>query len=143
MLLPSVCRGSEIYTSLEKGIIDAADFYFANNQAQGVHDIANILFIRVFISSPAVHMIMNLKTWQSLFLKISFLVSYFKGMALDTLIKAHYEDKIAYKEALDKARPSSGLESGRSCESFRAAAREIWQETAQQSEIGNRIIKPY
>ncbi|MFC0322131.1 TRAP transporter substrate-binding protein [Gallibacterium melopsittaci] len=134
--------GSEIYTSLEKGIIDAADFStFANNQAQGVHDIAKYPIYPGIHSSPAVHMIMNLKTWQALSpADQEFLITYFKGMALDTLIKAHYEDKLAYREAIEKGVQPVAW-SPEETKKVRTAAKEIWQEIAQQSEVGNQYYQ--
>ncbi|HED4458377.1 TRAP transporter substrate-binding protein [Pasteurella multocida] len=134
--------GSEIYTSLEKGIIDAADFStFANNQAQGVHDIAKYPIYPGIHSSPAVHMIMNYKTWSSLTpSEQAFLIAYFKGMALDTLTRAHYEDKLAYKEAIEKGvQPVSWDQ--QEITKVRSIAKEIWQEIAQQSEIGNQYYQ--
>ncbi|WP_432468140.1 TRAP transporter substrate-binding protein [Agarivorans sp. Z349TD_8] len=129
--------GSEIYTALEKGIIDAADFStFANNQKQGVHDIAKYPIYPGIHSSPTVHVIMNLKKWNALPEDDqSFLVEHFKGMALESLLQAHYEDRIAYGEAIKEGVTPIAWEQ-KEIDKVRAYAKAIWKETADNSEIG-------
>lgn len=59
--------GSEVYTSLEKGVIDASDYtVFATNQAQGMNDIARFPIYPGFHSMPTMQVTMNLDTWNSL-----------------------------------------------------------------------------
>lgn len=61
-------------------------------------------------------------------------------MALDTLTRAHYEDKLAYKEAIEKGvQPVSWNQ--QEITKVRSIAKEIWQEIAQQSEIGNQYYQ--
>lgn len=59
--------GSEVYTSLEKGVIDASDYtVFATNQAQGMNDIARYPIYPGFHSMPTMQVTMNLGVWNSL-----------------------------------------------------------------------------
>ena len=59
--------GSEVYTALEKGVIDAADYtVFATNQSQGMNDIARFPIYPGFHSMPTLQVTMNLDTWNSL-----------------------------------------------------------------------------
>jgi len=59
--------GSEVYTSLEKGVIDAADYtVFATNQAQGMNDIARFPIYPGFHSMPTMMLTLNLDVWKSL-----------------------------------------------------------------------------
>jgi TRAP-type C4-dicarboxylate transport system substrate-binding protein len=59
--------GSEVYTSLEKGVIDAADYtVFATNQAQGMNDIARFPIYPGFHSMPTMQVTLNLDVWKSL-----------------------------------------------------------------------------
>lgn len=59
--------GSEVYTALEKGVIDAADYtVFATNHAQGLHDIARYPIYPGFHSMPTMQVTLNLSVWNSL-----------------------------------------------------------------------------
>lgn len=59
--------GSEVYTALEKGVIDAADYtVFATNNAQGMHEIAKYPIYPGFHSMPTMQVTLNLDTWNSL-----------------------------------------------------------------------------
>ncbi len=59
--------GSEVYTSLEHGVIDASDYtVFASNQAQGMNDIARYPIYPGFHSMPTIQITMNLDVWNSL-----------------------------------------------------------------------------
>ena len=59
--------GSEVYTSLEHGVIDASDYtVFASNQAQGMNDIAKYPIYPGFHSMPTIQITMNLDVWNSL-----------------------------------------------------------------------------
>lgn len=59
--------GSEVYTSLEKGVIDASDYtVFATNQAQGMNDIARYPIYPGFHSMPTMQVTLNLDVWKSL-----------------------------------------------------------------------------
>ncbi len=58
---------SEVYTALDKGVIDAADYtVFSTNQAQGLNDIAPNPVWPGFHSLPLVGIAMNKKTWDAL-----------------------------------------------------------------------------
>lgn len=58
---------SEVYTALDKGVIDAADYtVFSTNQAQGLNDIAPNPVYPGFHSLPLVGVAMNKKTWDAL-----------------------------------------------------------------------------
>lgn len=133
--------GSEIYTALEKGIIDAADFStFSNNQKQGVHDIAKYPIYPGIHSSPTVHTIINLKKWNSLSENDqTFLINHFKGMALDSLVQAHYEDRISYGEAIKEGvTPVTWSDEER--DKLRSHAKVIWKDIAENSEIGKMYL---
>ncbi|MFV0358255.1 TRAP transporter substrate-binding protein [Tropicimonas sp.] len=59
--------GSEVFTALDKGVIDAADYNtFSTNQAQGLHDIAHHPVFPGFHSMPLIEVSINKTTWDSL-----------------------------------------------------------------------------
>ena len=59
--------GSEVFTSLDKGVIDAADYsVFSTNQAQGLHDVASNPVYPGFHSMPLVEISINTAKWESL-----------------------------------------------------------------------------
>lgn len=59
--------GSEVFTSLDKGVIDAADYtVFSTNQAQGMHKIATHPVYPGFHSMPLVEISMNKAKWDAL-----------------------------------------------------------------------------
>lgn len=58
---------SEVFTSLDKGVIDAADFsVFSTNQAQGLNDIAKHPVYPGFHSMPLIEISMNKAKWDSM-----------------------------------------------------------------------------
>jgi len=132
---------SEVYTSLDKGVIDAADYStFASNQKQGLNDIAKFPIYPGFHSAPTVHIIMNLKEWEKLPKNDQvFLQSYFKGLALDSLLRPHYEDRLAVAEAVKKGiEPVAWSDAERA--KVRVHAQKIWEEIAAKSEIGKKFL---
>lgn len=59
--------GSEVFTSLDKGVIDAADYsVFSTNDAQGMHDVALFPVYPGFHSMPLVEISMNKSKWDAL-----------------------------------------------------------------------------
>ncbi|OBW91334.1 C4-dicarboxylate ABC transporter substrate-binding protein [Gallibacterium salpingitidis] len=59
--------GSEVYTSLEKGVIDASDYsIFARNQANGMNDIAKYPIYPGWHSMPVNQVTLNKKIYDSL-----------------------------------------------------------------------------
>ena len=64
---PVSLPGSEVYTSLEKGVIDAADnSAYANNDANGLHDVAGYPIFPGIHSTPVLQFTINKDTWESL-----------------------------------------------------------------------------
>ena len=59
--------GSEVYTALDKGVIDAADYtVFSTNQAQGLHEFAKYPLYPGFHSMPMLAVSLNKKVWDGL-----------------------------------------------------------------------------
>ncbi len=59
--------GSEVFTALDKGVIDAADYtVFSTNHAQGMHKVAPYPVYPGFHSMPLVEISMNKAKWDAL-----------------------------------------------------------------------------
>ncbi|MAS06059.1 MAG: C4-dicarboxylate ABC transporter substrate-binding protein [Ahrensia sp.] len=59
--------GSEVFTSLDKGVIDAADYtVYSTNKAQGMHDVAKHPVYPGFHSMPLVEISMSKAKWDAL-----------------------------------------------------------------------------
>jgi|TARA_R110002072_G_scaffold2069_11_gene17429 TRAP-type mannitol/chloroaromatic compound transport system substrate-binding protein len=64
---PVPLPGSEVYTSLEKGVIDAADYtVFSTNNALGLHKFAKYPIYPGFHSMPVMDVSMNKEIWDGL-----------------------------------------------------------------------------
>ena len=59
--------GSEVYTSLQKGVIDAADYtVFSTNHAQGMHEFAKYPLYPGFHSMPVIEVSLNKEIFDGL-----------------------------------------------------------------------------
>lgn len=96
--------GSEVYTSLEKGVIDASDYtVFATNQAQGMNDIARYPIYPGFHSMPTMQLTLNLDVWNSLPDDLRKILQDDVKRFRDYMIKEHHRlDQEAVKEAKAK-----------------------------------------
>lgn len=93
--------GSEVYTSLEKGVIDAADFsLFSVNQSQGMHDVGKNPIYPGFHSLPVQAVTVNKDIWDELPKDIqTVLETGVRRLALDVMYQYEMQDAVAVKEA--------------------------------------------
>lgn len=133
--------GSEVFTSLDKGVIDAADYtVFSTNQAQGMHDVAPHPVYPGFHSMPLVEISMNKGKWDSLTEEqqtaLEESVREFGQLQVETLNEAD-------QEALEKAKEAGEITVHDWSEEERAKFREIaqgeWQKVAEQSENAQKV----
>lgn len=132
---------SEVYTSLDKGVIEAADnTVFSTNQAVGLHEIAPHPVYPGFHSMPLVEISMNKETWDSLpdDIKQAFeeTVDEFADRQVAALEEA---DQKALEEA--KANPDITVHdwSDEERAKFRTIAMGEWEKVAQQSENAQKV----
>lgn len=87
---------SEVFTSLDKGVVDAADYsVFAANQAQGLNDVAPHPVYPGFHSLPLVEVSMNKAKWDALPDDIKTL--------LEETVKEFQQAQLAGNRAADEA----------------------------------------
>jgi len=133
--------GSEVFTSLDKGVIDAADYsVFSTNQAQGLHDVAHHPVYPGFHSMPLVEVSMNLDAWNDLpdDLKAILEVSV-RDFARDMTSQLALKDNEAVAEA--RANPEITIHNWPEAEraKFRQIAVEQWEAVAQRSDNAQKV----
>lgn len=96
--------GSEVYTSLEKGVIDAADYsIFARNQAQGMNEVGKFPIYPGWHSTPTVQLTMNKEIYDSLPNDLKAVLKSTSYYYSEIFLLRHQDmDKAAVKDALDK-----------------------------------------
>ena len=137
---PVSLPGSEIFSALDKGVVDAADnTVFATNQSLGMNDIAPYPLYPGFHSLPLIDISMNKATWDGLpddlkeILKVS--VTQF---AFDHIYSVRELDAAAVEEARENPEIEIINWSGDERAKFRRIAQEEWQNWAGKSEMTQR-----
>lgn len=133
--------GSEVFTGLSKGVIDAADYtVFSTNHAAGMHDIASHPVYPGFHSLPLLEVVMNLKEWNKLPEDIqAILTTSTRDFANDISTQLAMADVDAVKEA--RANPDITIHNWSSEErmKFRGIARTQWEKYATQSPNAQKV----
>jgi len=133
--------GSEVFTSLDKGVIDAADYtVFSTNQSQGLNEIAPHPVYPGFHSLPLLEVSVNKDLWESMpedlqtILEVS--VRDFGYVMVNTL---QMRDQKAAAEA--RANPEITVHDWPASEraKFRSIAVEQWKKVASRSENAQKV----
>ena len=135
--------GSEVYTSLEKGVIEASDYtVFSTNHELGMHEFANYPIYPGFHSLPVVEVGINKQVWDKLpqDLKTILEVSV-RDFARDMVSKLEMADAKAVAEA--KADPDITVVDWPAEEraKFREIARGVWKDYAKRSEMAGKVYE--
>ena len=135
--------GSEVYTSLERGVIDAADYtVFTTNHSLGLHEFAPYPNYPGFHSMPMVSVSINLDIWESLPADLqAILEESVDLMAYDTVFRLRALDLEAVAEAM--ADPDIEVIDlpAEERRAFRAIAQQEWAEWAERNEMTGRIYE--
>lgn len=133
--------GSEVFTSLDKGVIDAADYtVFSTNHAQGMHDIAMHPVYPGFHSMPMVEVSMNKAKWNALPEDIkAILVVSVRDFAIDMTSKLAMKDLVSVAAA--RKNPAITVHNWSATEraKFRTIAMKQWEKVAARSENAQKV----
>ncbi|EKV28592.1 putative gluconate TRAP family transporter [Caenispirillum salinarum AK4] len=133
--------GSEVYTALEKGVIDAADYtVFATNQAQGLHEFAQYPNYPGFHSLPMVAVSINKQIWDGLPDDIKKMLE----VATDDMAyNMVFELKKNDIQAVQEARQDPEIEiidlPAEERKKFRNIAQEEWKNWAEKNEMTQKV----
>ncbi|MGP3698487.1 TRAP transporter substrate-binding protein [Rhodobacter sp. NSM] len=133
--------GSEVFTSLDKGVIDAADYNtFSTNEAQGLHDIATHPVFPGFHSMPLIEVSMNKAAWDALPEDLQ------QAMTESVREFAQYQSQTVLENdraAAEKAEASGKVTihdwSDEERAKFRGIARTQWEEAASASPASQKV----
>ena len=135
--------GSEVYTSLERGVIDAADYtVFTTNHSLGLHEFAPYPNYPGFHSMPMVSVSINLDIWEGLPADLQAILEQSVDlMAYDTVFRLRALDLEAVAEAM--ADPDIEVIDlpAEERRAFRAIAQQEWAEWAERNEMTGRIYE--
>ena len=133
--------GSEVFTSLDKGVIDAADYsVFSTNQAQGLHEVAPHPVYPGFHSMPLVEISMNKEKWDALPEDLQ--------ATLEESVQQFAQRQVAALDEADQAAVEEAKASGdvtihdwpaEERAKFREIATGEWQKVAEQSENAQKV----
>ncbi|PVB60963.1 TRAP transporter substrate-binding protein [Labrenzia sp. 011] len=132
--------GSEVYTSLEKGVIDAADYtVFSTNHAQGMHEFAKYPLYPGFHSMPVIDVSLNKEIYDALpdDLKMILEVSV-RDFAQDMVARLEAADAVAVVEAAADPDITVINWSDEERAKFRAIAQTQWANWAERSEMAGK-----
>nr|WP_111298422.1 TRAP transporter substrate-binding protein [Paracoccus saliphilus] len=133
--------GSEVFTSLDKKVIDAADYtVFSTNQAQGLNEIAPHPVYPGFHSMPLVEISMNKDKWDALPEDLQQVMTQSVRDFARVQVAALAE---ADEAAVEKARESGTITihdwSDEERAKFRKIAQGEWEKVASQSPAAQRV----
>ncbi len=133
--------GSEVFTSLDKGVIDAADYtVFSTNHAQGMHDVATHPVYPGFHSMPLVEVSMNKAKWdalpEDLQTALEQSVSDFATMQVEALAEA---DQAAIAEAEASGEVTIHDWPAEERARFRSIATTEWEKAASASDASQKV----
>ena len=133
--------GSEVFTSLDKKVIEAADYtVFSTNQAQGLHDIAKHPVYPGFHSMPLVEVSMNEAKWDGLPADLQEILTVsVRDLAQDEVSQLVAKDMKAVAEARAKGDITIHNWSQEERNKFRAIATKQWAKVAERSENAKKV----
>ena len=135
--------GSEVFTSLDKGVIDAADYtVFSTNHQQGMHDVAHHPVYPGFHSMPLVEVSINKGTWDSMPADVqSILEISVRDFARDMTSQLAMRDAVSVAAAIANPDITVHNWSAEERAKFRAIAKSQWVAVAEKSDNAKRVYE--
>ena len=135
--------GSEVFTSLDKGVIDAADYtVFSTNQAQGLHDVAKHPVYPGFHSLPTLEVSMNKAKWDALPADIqSILMVSVRDLGRDMVSRLAMADQRAIAEVRAAGDVTIHNWSAEERNRFRTIAQSQWEVVAERSDMAGKVYE--
>jgi len=137
---PVALPGSEVFTALDKGVVEAADYtVFATNQSQGMNDIAHYPLYPGFHSLPLIDISMTKSVWDELPEDLKAILN----ASVDQFIFQHvYSVRKLDADAVATAKENPDIEiinwSGDERAKFRRIAQQEWENWAGKNEMTQR-----
>ncbi|MGI9452864.1 MAG: TRAP transporter substrate-binding protein [Geminicoccaceae bacterium] len=142
---PVALPSSEVYTSLDKGVIDASDFSsYTMDESVGLHEIAKFPIYPGIHSMPVIQFTVNKAAWESLTEAQQTILDVWYRAMIDDLIM---DNEITDRElvARDRNDPSRGVEvidwSKEDRDKLRAIAAGAWADFAETDELAKRAYE--
>ncbi|KHA54220.1 TRAP transporter substrate-binding protein [Sulfitobacter geojensis] len=135
--------GSEVYTSLEKGVIDAADYtVFSTNHAQGMHEFAKYPLYPGFHSMPVIEVSINKEIYDGLPEDFQALLNESVSVfARDMVSQLDEQNEIAVAEAMTDPNITVINWSDEERARFRGIAKSQWANWAERSEMAGKAYE--
>ncbi|MFV0335947.1 MAG: TRAP transporter substrate-binding protein [Tropicimonas sp.] len=134
---PVAIPGSEVYTSLEKGVIDAADnSAYSNDKANGMHDIAKYPIFPGIHSTPFQQLTLSNSVWEGMSEADQEILTVWYEAAINDLRRAvdqHDRELVAADRASDDIEVIDWSQTDR--DAFREIAMAEWEKFAAGSEL--------
>jgi TRAP-type mannitol/chloroaromatic compound transport system substrate-binding protein len=142
---PVALPSSEVYTSLDKGVIDASDFSsYTMDESIGLHEIAKFPIYPGIHSMPVIQFTVNKAAWESLTpAQQTILDVWYRAMIDDLAMINELTDRELV--ARDKSDASAGVEvidwAKEDRDQLRQIAAEAWADFAEGDELAKRAYE--
>jgi len=134
--------GSEVYTALSTGVVDAADWGSPSmNYVKGFNEVCPYYTLPGFHSAPAAGIALTLKNWAKLSdaQKAAFEVAT-REYDTNQVMIAEYDDTVAIREMADLGVQGIAVDEEAQKE-IRRITYDIWREYGQESDFGPAIVE--